>query len=135
MGPILFEIRLHPTGDVTEIHHIEELFMIELVENLLDQGAGAVYTPLPRRPEIPKGAAPPTEFLVALGSAGAFTAVYKIICKYLERHKDRELTLEKDNVKVTLKGHSLPEERALMKELSLESLQESQSAGTSDDIG
>jgi len=59
----------------------------------------------------------PFEIVITLASAGAFTALYKTICKYLERNKDRELTFVKGDKKITIKGHGFPEERALTREL------------------
>jgi hypothetical protein len=32
-----------------------------------------------------------TNLIIVFGSAGIFTAVYQIICKYMERHKDHEM--------------------------------------------
>ena len=58
----------------------------------------------------------PSIFL-AFGSAGAFTALYQVISKYLERHKEREISLERGGVKITIRAHSLPEERELLGKL------------------
>ena len=73
---------------------------------------------LPKKPET--GGTPPTEIMVAFlgGSAlsAAFTAFYQIICKYLERHASREVVLERGDAKITVKGHSIPDERSLIKE-------------------
>jgi hypothetical protein len=56
----------------------------------------------------------PTEVIVALGSAGVFTALYQTITSYLARNKDREITLQKGKTKITIKGHSVPDEIELM---------------------
>jgi len=60
------------------------------------------------------------EFLVAIGSAGAFSAFYQITTKVLERHKDREIRIETSGNSVSLKGHSLAEEQMLLRELAPE---------------
>jgi hypothetical protein len=52
--------------------------------------------------------------LIALGSAGAFSAVYQVVVSYLGRNKERELVLEIGGNKLTVKGHSLPEEKELL---------------------
>ena len=57
------------------------------------------------------------DMLVILGSVGAFSALWKIICTYLERNKNRELTIEREGRKVGIKGHNLPEEESLMSRL------------------
>ncbi len=59
--------------------------------------------------------------VLTLGSAGAFTAVYQVLVKFLERNKDREITLQRGDTKITIRGHSLHEERALIRELYPES--------------
>lgn len=73
---------------------------------------------LPQKPET--GGTPPTEILVAFlgGSAlsATFTAFYQIICKYLDRHASREIVLERGDARITVKGHSIPDERSLIKE-------------------
>lgn len=57
------------------------------------------------------------EIIVALGSAGAFSVLYQIVNSYLRRSDDREVTFEKDDMKITIKGHSLPEEKVLFRQL------------------
>jgi len=69
-----------------------------------------------------RGAIAFVDIVVALGSAGAFTALYQIICKLMEKDKDRELTIESDKKKVTLKGFKLPEAKELLKMLAPEVL-------------
>jgi hypothetical protein len=57
-----------------------------------------------------------------LGSAGAFTcafvAITRISIAYIQRYKDRELTIEIDGKKITFKGHTIEEESKLIKQLS-----------------
>lgn len=62
----------------------------------------------------------PAEIVVAIGSAGAFTAFYQVINKFLERNKDRELRLEGNGRSLSIKAHSLLEEQALLKQLAPE---------------
>jgi hypothetical protein len=85
------------------------LDLLEKITSTLQINGGNIYY-LGRT----RGGLPITEVVIALSSAGAFTAIYQIICKFLERHKDREITLERGKVKVTVKGHSLPEEKELL---------------------
>ncbi len=59
----------------------------------------------------------PSEIIVALGSAGAFTAFYKVIRKLLEANKDRGVEFIRKGIKVSIKGHSLPEEKELLETL------------------
>jgi len=61
-----------------------------------------------------------SQILVSLGSAGAFTALYQVISKFLEKNKDRELTIERKGIKVVIKGHGLPEEYILLEMLAPE---------------
>jgi hypothetical protein len=55
-----------------------------------------------------------TDIIVVLTSASSFTAFYKILCKYLDRNRDKEVTFDNKGTKVTIKGHSLPEERFII---------------------
>jgi hypothetical protein len=60
------------------------------------------------------------EIIIALGSAGAFTALYQVISQFLLKNKDREITIERKGLKLTLKGHNLLEEKALLEQLAPE---------------
>jgi hypothetical protein len=68
------------------------------------------------------------ELLIALAgvSGGVITAVvtaiYQSINKYMERDANREITLEKDGKRITLKGHSLPEAKELLEMLYPEAI-------------
>ena len=55
------------------------------------------------------------QVLVALGSAGAFSAIYQLVSSFLNRNKDREVTLERQGVRIVLKGHSFLEEQELVR--------------------
>jgi hypothetical protein len=60
------------------------------------------------------------DLLIAF-SSGAFgvgiTAFYQVLIKYLGRYEARELTIERGDTKISLKGRSLPEEKAFVKML------------------
>lgn len=118
-------------GYLTEHFQYPELdhrLVFDLTQNV--QGVkGLIYYQIPPPPpsdapfsELRHGAISPAEVIVAVGSAGIFTAVYQAIASYLKRHKDRELTLKKGEVAITIKGHSLPEETDLLKALAPELL-------------
>jgi hypothetical protein len=53
--------------------------------------------------ELRHGAVSPAEIIIALGSAGVFTAVYEVIKSYLNRNQGRELTLSRGEVSITIK--------------------------------
>ncbi len=63
----------------------------------------------------------PAEWIVSLGSAGVFTAVVQTLHKYLEKNSGREITIERDGqkktIKVSIKGHNKHEEEELLKDL------------------
>jgi hypothetical protein len=52
----------------------------------------------------------PTDVVVALGSAGIFTAIYKVITTFIDRNKSRSVSLSVGNKKITITGHNMPEE-------------------------
>ncbi len=64
-----------------------------------------------------RGPSFPPEMMVALTSAGAFTTFYQVICKLLEKNKYREITIQRKGTRVSIKGHTLPEERELLEKL------------------
>ena len=70
---------------------------------------------------------------IAMGSVGAFTALYKVICKYLERNNENELTIMNGDVKITIKAHSLPEESALIRKLFPEELEKTKDSNIEKD--
>lgn len=72
--------------------------------------------------ELRQGSITPAEIIIALGSAGLFTAVYQAISSYLTRNEGREIQLSKGKVSITVKGHSLPDEMQLLRELAPELL-------------
>jgi hypothetical protein len=72
----------------------------------------AAYTPIPaartrsRRDAI----LALTDVVVVLRSAGAFTALYKVITAFIDRNKGRSVSLSVGNKKITITGHNMPEE-------------------------
>jgi hypothetical protein len=66
---------------------------------------------------LKRGLPVPFEVVVAVGSAGAFTALYQVICKVLEKDKDRELTLEYGKKKIIIKGHSIRKGKEILNNL------------------
>lgn len=60
------------------------------------------------------------EIVVALGSAGAFTALYQVLAKLLERNQGKEVTLERRGTKISLKGLSMHETNELLEQLTPE---------------
>jgi hypothetical protein len=92
--------------------------IVEIVD-LLQRSDGNIYYPVIQKASsfASRGALPPTEIIVALGSAGVFSAVFQVISSYLTKNKDREITLEHNGSKITIKGHSLPEEKELLQKL------------------
>ena len=60
---------------------------------------------------------PAIDILVALSSAGTLTVLYQVLVKFLEKNKGREITIEINDRKVTLKGLSPPEEMNLLRKL------------------
>ncbi|MCA9944788.1 MAG: hypothetical protein KC449_14970 [Anaerolineales bacterium] len=47
-------------------------------------------------------------------ATAVITAIYQTLNKYFERDGSREITIEKDGRKITLRGHSLPESKELL---------------------
>lgn len=94
----------------------------DLVEEILDEFSLQDLTATPSAPvrSLPQSA----EIAVALGSAGAFTALYQVLNKLLEKDKDREFRLERQGLSISIKAHSLPEEQALLAQLTPELLKE-----------
>jgi hypothetical protein len=58
------------------------------------------------------------EIVVALGSAGAFTTFYNVLSKLLNANKNREITIQFNGFSLSIKGHSVPEEEALLKQIA-----------------
>lgn len=86
---------------------------------------------LPYRPayaEWTKGGAsggPPSDMVIAaiIGAIPvAITVIYKAIGIFLKKNDTREISLEREDRSITIKGHSLPEEKELLKELFPEAL-------------
>lgn len=71
--------------------------------------------------------APTMDIIIALGSAGAFTALYQVINKLLDKNKGRTVKIERGKTKVSLTGYSLPEVKELMEQLAPELLKHAKS--------
>lgn len=63
---------------------------------------------------------PVMDIILTLGSAGAFTALYQIICKLFEKNKDRKLVIKYKGGEIEITGHSLPEELSLLQKIAPE---------------
>lgn len=115
---------------ITERMHypgLDNQFVFELTRSVQEVDGVVYHQIAPPPPNLPDfklrhGAISPAEIIVALGSAGIFTAVYQTIASYLTRNQSRELTLTKGKITLTIKGHSLPEETELLKKLAPELL-------------
>jgi hypothetical protein len=69
------------------------------------------------------------DVLIALtsGLLGAtVTSFYQLLIRYLSRHDNRELTVERGDRRLTIKGRSSAEERVLIRQLFPELLERSQ---------
>jgi hypothetical protein len=112
------------TADLLAITVDNEVQSEEIVSELERAGLsvqrGAIRT---------RGAAAAIDVLVALGSAGVLTIVYQCLTVWCARHEDRELTLEFKGRKITMKGHSPPEQMDVLRQLAPEFL-ESASEGS-----
>jgi hypothetical protein len=97
--------------------NLDESFVVSLTHAVQQEG-GQVYRPVsPHRTDARFDASQwhsLSEIVVGLGSAGVFTVLYKIIARYLDRNKAAEISFERSDIKITVKGHSLPAERELL---------------------
>lgn len=115
---------------MTEHRHypgLDSQFVSELTRHVQEARSAVYYQIAPPEPDwapfkLRHGAISPAEVIVALGSAGVFTVVYQCIASYLTRNQGRELTLTKGDVTITIKGHSLPDQTALIAKLAPELL-------------
>ena len=93
-----------------------------------DEAGRAAYPELAERLQThatvrlpPRAPGPPRylgeELIIALGSAGAFTAVYQIIKAYLERHRTAEVSITYGDKHVSFKAYSAPDARTLIREV------------------
>lgn len=77
-----------------------------------------VVPPIASKSRSPEGLiVSATEIVVVLGSAGAFTALYQVLGKFLDRHKDREVVIERNGVKISLKAHSPGDAKAILAQI------------------
>lgn len=96
---------------VISIDQSEADLRVELVDAI--KTAGLDISRGPR-----KRGEPVVDIILTLGSAGAFTALYQIICKLLEKNKDRRLVIKYKGGEVEITGHSLPEELSLLQKIA-----------------
>jgi hypothetical protein len=71
-----------------------------------------------------RGAALPSEIIIALGSAGVFSAFFQVLSTVLTRNKTRLLKITRGTCSLTISGHTLPEELELLSQLVPEFRQE-----------
>ncbi len=66
-------------------------------------------------------ATPPImDIIVTLGSAGVFTALYRVLLKLIEKYKDAEIKIERDKTKATIKGYNPKQAKAMLDSIFLE---------------
>ena len=109
--------------------HQEEFyqeFMQELTKSTKDLGELSVTRPSTSA-RMRSFGIPFEQIMIALGSAGAFTALCRLLSKYLERYRDREVIVEKDGTKISLKGLPEPEVKNLLIKLLPDSMLQSES--------
>ena len=58
------------------------------------------------------------DILLALDSENVISGLHRILSGFIESRSGRELTLERENVKLTLKASSMPEENDFVRQLS-----------------
>lgn len=108
---VLIRLRaIERTTGGTDCHLLPEF--IDSVTSRVRSLGGEIYFPNATRGDIPI-----KEIIIAVGSAGVFSGLYQTISQFLTRHKERELSLERDKTKLVLKGHSLSEEKEILKKL------------------
>lgn len=124
MDSFLF-IQGQKKGNAIEL--FDSLFIREITL-LVQNSNGDIFYKAPTQKthgfDLNIGMTNPVGIMVALSSAGVFTAVYKAISIYLNRFNAKELTLTKNDITITIKGHSLPEEKELIQMLAPELLPE-----------
>lgn len=112
---ILLKISLGEEKRVPSTRSSDSALVSEII-NLVQQTGGETSSSWRTR-----GGVSPFEIIVALGYAGAFTAIYRVIRDFLNKNKDREIKIERidieQEIKVTIKGHNLPEERELLEKI------------------
>jgi hypothetical protein len=104
-------IRLQAGEDGSGSGHLPGAFVDDVVAGVRRMG-GQIYFP-----DATRGDLPIKEIIIAVGSAGVFSGLYQTIAQFLTRNKERELILEHDKTKLVLKGHSLSEEKEILRKL------------------
>ena len=98
----------------------------EVTENRKPSGKGHGQIRRERDKSVRHGWVPTSELIIALGSAGVFSAAFQAICRYFEKDRNRSITVEIGKKKVVINGHKLPEERELIDYLLPEFKREAQ---------
>jgi hypothetical protein len=86
--------------------------LINEIKEAVDQVGLSTY-----RPAQIRDVAATLEIIIAFGSAGTFTMIYRIISLVLQKDKSREINIKCGDKQLSLKGHSLPAEMELIKTL------------------
>jgi hypothetical protein len=61
-----------------------------------------------------------SEIIIAISSAGAFTAIYQIIASILKKNEKRKITFKTKKTTISIEGHNISEEESLLKILAPE---------------
>jgi len=92
---------------VISLEQDEVALVAELAETMKRAGLNVSQGPRKR-------GEPVSDIVVMLGSTGAFTVLYKIMFKFLEKDKDRKIVLKYKDGEIEIVGHSMPEELELI---------------------
>src|SRR4051812_21716057 len=95
---------------------LSDLRIVEEKGDLSVVSSGGGTLALRKRGPLP----PLPEFTIAVGSAGAFATLYRVIRAYLERNRDRQLVIETKKGKIIVKGHSMADEQEILSALGLD---------------
>ena len=90
-------------------------FVAEAIQALQNTGIEMRKTPRTRGVSL-------IDIIVTLGSAGAFTALYRVISKLLEKDKNCEVMIKRGETEICLKGYGLPKTNELLEQLAPELL-------------
>lgn len=98
-------IRLKVFENKSEVEELINLIKKSEIEILLTDRVG-----------VRGGFAPPlSEIIISLGSAGVFTSLYKIICRYIEAGTKRKVTIRINDIEIIIDGHNILQEEELLK--------------------
>lgn len=105
------------TQNLESRSEIETLLSNEIVQPIQNVGGKAFLQPPEKQTYRVTEVLSIPEIIIALGSTGVFAGILKILHKFLESNKNREITLIRKDKKIRIKGHSQREERELLREL------------------